>query len=297
MQFLTRAFGWQQASFDDYIQAYNLFGGSTLADPRILDFFHSRHHLNEAFFVRRNKQGALTGGICTWEGKYIAGDQKIVKKHRLSRYPLNFDEIVVPVPTDSKSLFPFRTKFLSSLNQQSFLNCSHKLNARREICIVRPLSSKTRQSRNRELKKFLNNGGEVRSVDDYSLDELIRIYAHLYCLRRETQIATEPMAELYSAIPELRFGNILLFNGEPCAMQWLTKSEDHQYLYLDYVNAGMDLSLSHLSVGTLAAWVNIQESLNLSQSSGKKMRFSFGRPTADYKYRWCDREPLYRLLG
>ena len=297
MHFLSRRLGWQEASFEDYIQAYHLFGGSTLADPRILHFFHIRHCLNEKFFIQRNRQGQLTGGVCIWENKYIAGDQKPVKAHQLSRYSFNFDELVLPVSPETRLLLPFRTKFLSRLNHTSFLNCSHRLNARREISIVRPVSQKTRQSRNRELKRFLSRGGEVRSVTDYSHDELISIYARLYFLRRSKNITTEPIADLLNGVPDLMFGKILLFNGKPCAMQWLTKSEDHQCVYLDYVNAGMDLSLSSLSVGTLAAWVNIQAASDYCQTAGKKMRFSFGRPTADYKSPWCDREPLYRLIS
>jgi hypothetical protein len=297
MYFLSRRLGWQEASFADYIQAYHLFGGSTLADPRILHFFHTRHNLNEKFFIRRNRQGTLTGGVCTWKGKYIAGDQKVVKAHQLSRYPLNFDELVLPVSGEVRTLLPFRTKFLSTLNHTAFLNCSHRLNAGREISIVRTVSQKTRQSRNRELKQFLNKGGEVRCISEYSQDELISIYAHLYFLRRGKQITTEASAELLNEVPGLMFGKILTFNGTPCAMQWLTKSEDHQCVYLDYINAGMDLSLSSLSVGTLAAWVNIQAALSYCQATGKKMRFSFGRPTADYKARWCDREPLYRVIS
>ncbi|MFW0766668.1 hypothetical protein ACN0IV_12595 [Trabulsiella odontotermitis] len=297
MYFLSRRFGWQEASFEDYVQAWYLFGGSTLADPRVLHFFHTRHRLNEAFFVQRNRMGKLTGGVCVWEGKYIAGDQRPVKAHQLSRYPLNFDELVLPVSPEIRTLLPFRTKFLSGLNHASFMNCSHWLNAGREISIVRPVSQKTRQSRNRELKRFLSSGGEVRCVTDYSHDELISIYAHLYFLRRNKQITTEPVAELLHEIPDLMFGKILIFNGKPCAMQWLTKSEDNQRVYLDYINAGMDLSLSSLSVGTLAAWVNIQAAQDYCRTAGKQMRFSFGRPTADYKARWCDREPLYRLIS
>ncbi|WP_054178779.1 GNAT family N-acetyltransferase [Trabulsiella odontotermitis] len=297
MHFLSRRFGWHEASFEDYIQAYDRFGGSTLANPRILHFFHTRHRLNETFFIQRSRSGELTGGVCIWDGKYIAGDQKPVKAHQLTRYPLNFDELVLPVSPQTRALLPFRTKFLSGLNHASFMNCSHRLNAGREISIVRPVSQKTRQSRNRELKRFLNSGGEVRCVTDYSHDELIRIYARLYFLRRGKNITAEPIADLLNDIPDLMFGKILTFNDEPCAMQWLTKSEDHQRVYLDYINAGMDLALSSLSVGTLAAWVNIQAAQDYCQITGKQMRFSFGRPTADYKARWCDREPLYRLIA
>ena len=79
-------------------------------------------------------------------------------------------------------------------------------------------------------------------------------------------------------------------------MQWITKTEDRNRIYLDYVNAGMRMDIKNHSIGTLCAWVNIKEAFNLGDKINKEVRFSFGRPTADYKERWCLKEPLFRVL-
>ncbi|WP_162475734.1 hypothetical protein [Candidatus Erwinia dacicola] len=42
--------------------------------------------------------------------------------------------------------------------------------------------------------------------------------------------------------------------------------------------------------------MNIKEAFFLGNKHNKKVRFSFGRPTMEYKERWCLREPLFRVL-
>jgi len=297
MKPLYRLLGWQESSFDDYQQAYANFGGSILSDPRILQFFHRRFNLNERYYIKRDRDNEIVGGVCVWDNHFIAGDQRVVLKHGIGRYPLNFDELVLPLKHSHSIVLPFRTKFLSNINQCSLRNSSHLLNARREVSIVRDVSAKTRSSRNRELNKFIKAGGSVHSVSDYDHEGLMQIYADLYYQRRNQRIEMDTTRELLSEIPDLMFGHVLAFNGEPCAMQWVVKSEDHRQVYLDYINAGMNLSLSHLSVGTLAAWVNVRAALEYGEKHHKQVRFSFGRPTGDYKERWCDREPLYRVIA
>lgn len=297
MNVLPRLLGWQEASFTDYQLAYTAFGGSVLSDPRILHFIHQRFQLNERYFIRHNSAGELVGGVCIWDNRYIAGDQRIMRKHGINHYPLNCDEVALPISVNARMILPFRTKFLSDLNHRSLLNSSHLLNAHREISIVRPVSAKTRSSRNRELKRFQNAGGSVHSITEYDTETLMHIYADLYYQRRGKRIGLESTRDLLGEIPDLLFGSVLAFNEEPCAMQWVVKSEDCQRIYLDYVNAGMNLELSYLSVGTLAAWVNICAAEAYGEAQGKQVRFSFGRPTMGYKDRWCIREPLYRVIA
>jgi hypothetical protein len=289
--------GWTESSFEDYQQSYVRFGGSILSNPQILSFFHTHATLNERYFIRRDRTGNLAGAVCVWNNKFIAGDQCAVKKHGLQRYPLNFDEIVLPINPAVKCILPFRTKFLSDINYPSIRNSSHRLNAHREVSIVRPVSAKTRSSRNRELRKFTDAGGSVHRLSEYSLEQQLQMYSELFYQRRDKHIEIKPMQELLAAIPNLLFGNILAFKNTPCAMQLVVKKEDCHRIYLDYVNAGMNTKLSNLSVGTLAAWINIREAMEYGEAQNKQVRFSFGRPTADYKDRWCDREQLYRILA
>ena len=297
MDTVFRLLGWKESSFEDYQQAYATYGGNLLSDPRILKFIHSRFDLKPRFLIQRDRYDKIVAGVCIWDNLYIAGDQRVVNKHGINRFPLNFDEIVLPISPDTRAVLPFRTKFLSDINHHSVRNSSHLLNAHREISIVRAVSAKTRSSRNRELRKFMDIGGSIHHVSEFSAEDLMQIYATLFFQRRGKQIELEYTRELLREIPDLPFGYVLSFEGEPCAMQWLMKSEDHQRVYLDYINAGMNTALSHLSIGTLAAWVNIRAAFEYGEKQAKQVRFSFGRPTADYKDRWCDRNPLYRVIA
>ncbi|CCP02983.1 hypothetical protein BN439_1923 [Erwinia amylovora Ea644] len=49
--------------------------------------------------------------------------------------------------------------------------------------------------------------------------------------------------------------------------------------------------------GTIVTWLNVNSAYDLSSSMGKAMRYSFGKPTAGYKERWCYRSPLGRVLA
>ncbi|WP_159565393.1 GNAT family N-acetyltransferase [Budvicia diplopodorum] len=294
---LQKLFGWKECSFHEYKQAYAKFGGNLSSEPRILEFFHKHHDLNENFFTKKNDNGELIGAICSWENGYISGEQKIAKKHNLGNYLLNFDEVMPPIKKDSIRILPFKTKYLSAINSRNIMNSSHFLDANREISIVNNVSSKTRNSRNRELRKFIDSGGSIRKISEYDINSLLPIYEKLYFQRRGTGAGTEGARNLLSEIPDLLFGSVLEMHGEPCAMQWITKSEDHQRIYLDYVNAGMNMELKHLSVGTIIAWINVRDAIDYGTARNKEVRFSFGRPSADYKERWCTAEPLSRVFA
>lgn len=88
--------GWREVTYREYKLAFNLFGGSTLSNPEILDFFHSKFNLNEKYFTRITNVG-IAGAICTWDDRYLAGDKKCISGKGLSRYSLNYDEIIPPL--------------------------------------------------------------------------------------------------------------------------------------------------------------------------------------------------------
>jgi len=297
MHLLRYLSGWEESSFESYKQAYTLWGGNTVSNPQILHFLHQRFTLNERFYIKRNKNEELIGGVCVWNNTHIAGDQAIVHSKNINRYPLSFDEIILPIKPDCRVILPFRSKFLSQINSQSVRNCSHLLDARRKICIVRSVSAKTRSSRNRDLKKFINVGGSVHDTSEYSIDGLFSHYQRLFFQRRSEHINTDYLQELMGEIEDLKFGKILAMCGEPCAIQLMLRSQDSKSVYLDGINTGMSMHYPHLSIGTLAAWVNICAGVDYGKSVNKNVRISFGRPTAEYKDYWCKKERLYRCIS
>ncbi|WP_445373527.1 hypothetical protein ACSLVK_12370 [Photorhabdus tasmaniensis] len=289
-------FGWKLGSFDDYREAYNLYGGSVITSPKVLDFFHKRFQLNEKFYIKRDGSGNIIGGICSWRDRYLAGEQKIVIKEGVNKYPLNFDEIILPIRSDVRSIIPFKSKFTSSKNKVNIINCSDKLNSKRQICLVKDISRRTRETRNRELNRFIKSGGSVVNVDHYDPKELTDIYDYLYFKRRNEHAYKNEMQEILEEIPSITFGNVLWLEGNPCAMQFIVKEQCEKWICYDYVNSGMDLSYPNLSLGTVSTWVNVKDAIEYSRENDLEMRFSFGRPTFEYKNRWCNRDNLQRVI-
>ena len=147
------------------------------------------------------------------------------------------------------------------------------------------------------MKLFQRAGGEIHSINARNLDLFLEIYSDLFWQRRGKHNSIDDKSyQLIEASDDFLFGSYLSFNGKHAAVQFITKTEDLDTVYLDYLNSGRDMTLDHYSVGSLCMWVNIVEAYEYADSVGKKLRFNFGPPTHDYKARWCETEPLHRVL-
>lgn len=289
--------GWQQGSEVEYQEAYNNFGGSVITSPEVLSFIHARFNLNERFYIKKDKNNRIIGAFCTWHDKYLAGEQKVAKKLNLHHYMLNFDEIILPLSQENKFIVAANSKFLSEKHKGQVINTFEKINAHREICLVKSFSKKTINTRNRELNKFIKKGGSVINVSEYSPSELVDIYDDLYFKRRNQHCARNEFLELLDALPHFPFGNILWLENKPVAMQFVVKKDSPRWVCFDYINSGMDMSYPDLSLGTIAAWVNVRDAIEYTDQRGLELRYCFGRPTFDYKERWCNRSLLQRVIS
>ncbi|CDL81869.1 conserved hypothetical protein [Xenorhabdus szentirmaii DSM 16338] len=288
-------FGWKSASFDNYKEAYALYGGGISTSPEVLQFLHCRFDFKEKFFVREDHEGKILSALCVWDSRYLAGEPGIYQKVG-APYPICSDEIIFPSKDNIKFILPFKSKHLSHKNSKSAINSSHAINAHREICVVKKFSSKTINTRNRELKKFLGSDGSLLNICDISTDEFVDIYDELYFMRRQVHINKKATKELLDEIPSLKFGHILMWKKQPAVVQFVLKKECVNWVNFDFVNTGRDMNLKDASIGTVAMWVNVRNALVLAEEKGVAMRFSFGRPTFDYKDRWCHREKLYKVI-
>lgn len=295
MNIIKNFFGWHEIDSQDYDTTFKKFGGNIISNPNVLAFLHNRFTLNESYYAHRNNAGDIDGAICVWNNKYIAGEPKAVMKYGLKIYPLNFDEIILPISEEVVYL-PFKTKHLSGANTQRIINKSHLFNAKRRVCIVKQPSSKTRQTRKRELRKFIEAGGTIKNISEYSREEYVDIFDELYFIRRGSHINKSVVLDIFNSIPNIFVGNVLEYNGSPCATQLIASQSDNTTVYFDYVNSGRAMELDWHPIGTISLWTNIMSAQNTATDTCKKLRFSFGRPTADYKHRWCTMNKLYRLI-
>ena len=288
--------GWEIAEYADYKEAFERYGGNTISNPQFLLFVGEQFDIPQSYYVHYSN-GKIDGAICCW-GKYIAGDRKAAEIYGLLNLPVNFDEVIPPVSSKVKiNILPFHSKRLSSLQASCFFNISRRLNSGRRVCIVKKPSGKTSQTFRRKMKAFEKAGGKINSICDGDLDSFLDIYSELYWQRRGKHNNTDDISyRLMKSMDDFLFGSFLTFNDRPAAAQFITKTEDLNTVYLDYLNSGRDMTLEHYSVGSLCMWVNIIEAYKYADGVGKKLRFNFGPPTHDYKVRWCKMEPLHRVL-
>lgn len=295
-KFIKTFFHWEECSFDEYAKAYEKFGGNTISNPTILDYISKNFNVGEKYYIHRSGDGLYDAAICTW-GKSIAGDKKIAHQCGMA-IPVAFDEIIIPhKSSEQKLVVPFLAKTLSKNKSPIIFNASTKLNARREICIVKPIKGKSRQTLNRQLNQFLGKGGQVHKICDISKNQFHDIYSSLFFERRHKQAESEQTRHFLNSIDDILFGSYLSLNGEPCAAQFITKTEDANTVYLDYINSGRNMKITEFSIGSICMWENIKSAYEYAEKVKKTLRFSFGNPTHDYKDRFCVRYELMRTIA
>jgi hypothetical protein len=290
------AFRWEESSFSEYSKAYAAFGGNTISSPLVLDYIAKNYNVNTRYFIHKAASGVYDAAIATWDNA-IAGDKKIVNKYGI-KIPVAFDEVIIPHNSELRKLvIPFSSKILSVDNSPIIINALTKLNSGREVCIVKPIKGKSRQTLNRQLNQFLAQGGEVHKVTDLSTDDFHDMYSELFYARRNKAAEEGQTRHFLKNVDDILFGSYLSLNGEPCATQLITKTEDSTTVYLDYINSGRKMNVTDFSLGTICMWENIKNAFEYAESLNKKLRFSFGKPTSGYKDRFCVRHKLMRTIA
>ncbi|AOM41746.1 GNAT family N-acetyltransferase [Xenorhabdus hominickii] len=286
--------GWKECDIERYKEAYALFGGGILTHPNVVSFLNN--HIEDvqlSFYVK--EKGNSIKGAC-----FLIKNQKLVEKIS-DIYSLPCDEIIFPIATDAKLFLPIKSKRLSPIHKNNFINTSYNSRlSKRKICLIKDsFSYKTRRNRSNEINKFKRAGGEIRPSSEFSAEELVNIYIDLYQKRwnySHSEKQKQHLLEIYTDLREHIFGNVLLINRKPCAYDFVLWAESPKWISFDAINGGYDPEYAYLSVGSILMWVNTQEAKALCQQGDKSMRYSLGNPTFEYKNRWCETLPLGKVL-
>ncbi|CDL84069.1 GNAT family N-acetyltransferase [Xenorhabdus szentirmaii] len=286
--------GWKECNFEQYTEAHTLLGGCILTHPNIIAFLKKRiEGRNISFYIK--KRGNLLDGAF-----FFISKQKLVENIQ-GKYPLPNDEVIFPISANKRVFLPIKSKRLSPIHQDNFINASYKpLFSKRQICLIKDnFSYKTRRNRSNEINRFKRAGGEIRSASEFSAEELVNIYIELYQKRWNCSHSFEQrqfLLEIYTELREHIFGYVLLINDTPCAYDFVMRADSPKWISFDAINGGYDPEYSHLSVGSVLMWVNIQEAKAQCLQGDKTMRYSLGNPTFEYKNRWCETLPLGKML-
>lgn len=288
--------GWERCDFATYREACATFGFNAESDP---DFLHFQMDRGAAFtFAAYAPRGTLQGAACIDHG-WLASDKKNPKRVE-PHLPIPADAVCVPMAPGVRCIAPFKAKCLHALNAP-FVNSAFQRLSGREICLAKSpehgFSKKTVSTREREVRRLLEDGGSLRDFSEFDPETLLDIYRELYLARRDEY---PPNRDGYLAFFR-RFharllGDVLFYQGAPCAMQLNVQTLSAHGLFVDYINMGLRQDIETHSFGTLLIWNNIKKAQALADRHQATLRYSFGNPSAPYKDRWCYREKVGKLF-
>ncbi|MDF7679497.1 transcriptional regulator [Enterobacteriaceae bacterium ESL0689] len=284
---------WEKCDFSEYERACRKFDFNAESSPEYIQM--ALAHGASLKFYAYIKNGITEGAVCTDNG-WLAHDHKN-PKNSLGWMSLPKYAIYLPFNENIKCILPFKTKSLSLRNKQ-FYNSSFSLFSKRQVAIaknINELSSKTKSTRKREVRKFIEQGGEFKNINTVDADFLFENYYRLYAIRRNLTIKPDPLIRsLFCQLHEKShfFGHIAFFAGEAVGIQLILSTETEKSHFLDFINIGYDISLHQHPIGTMLMW----ENLCLANDIKKPLTYSYGMMSGQYKKRWCHPVSVGRTL-
>ncbi|NQS87467.1 transcriptional regulator [Pantoea allii] len=288
--FIPKFFRWGQCSFDDYQIACNSFGYNCESAPGFIAF-KMRHEQSFEFYAYKRK-GKIVGSVCVENG-WLANDGR----HRQRSLPaLLTPSTSVYVPfcngVPQKVLLPFRCKSLHHLQSQRFLNTSYGLLSKSHAAFTKnpaaDFSRKTVSTRERELRKFLNDGGSFLNVSQLDGEHIFDVFETLYQARRNQAIADREINKAFFREFQPCFkGYIMFLNNEPVALQLLLSVSSCAGMFVDFINIGYRMDSNAGAVGTMLMWKNLTSVYQDAADIQLPLYYSYGSMSGDYKNRWC----------
>ena len=254
--------------------------------PAVINFFSSRSGQSVTYFHKEKN------------GEYIAAyallNQHSIGVEQWKKFPLSYDEIMIPAANDATMMFPEKTNKISHFNRKNFRNINFTIARKTRVCFAKKgYSSKTEKNRRNEYSRFLRAGGRCCDINQFSPEELADYYIFLFKSRFADDIecySRENLVAIITAMNQMIFGHILFIGNEPCAMDLIFMAESEGIVYFDVPNGGVNMTYTDLSPGSVLMWKNIASAREYCEKAGKEMRFSMGSVGKHwtYKLRWAD---------
>ncbi|NKI74536.1 transcriptional regulator [Dickeya sp. CFBP 2040] len=292
---IIKYLGWERCAFHDYREIALKYGFNAETSPYFLEFAMEHGAALEFFLLK--KKGVITGACCVDNG-WLCNDVKNPKS-QTSEIPIPGYAIKLPFLNGTGCVIPFKSKHLS-LDNINVFNASFSILSKRDVAISKSLSEfskKTISTRNREMKKFLEDGGSFRSLSEFQAGELYSIYCDLYSKRRPEKSAFSQVGkDFFHSFQKDFIGDVALINNEPVAFQLNLSSLSNYGLFVDFINIGYDTSVKNHSLGTLMMWRNLQLIESQALACHAPLTYSFGMMSGEYKKRWCNAYRVGRVI-
>lgn len=287
--------GWVESNFDIYKIAYSTYGGGINTHPSLIEHMIKNYDCKGTFY-HLEIRGVIVGAC------YI-NDKGKIGLDVWRKFPITYDEVLIPLSREVKSFLPLHTNRLSMRNKRNVLNTSYNLLSKNKLCVVKDsFSKKTTKNRRNQMNKFIAAGGTVRSVEEFSQEELTTIYITLFKKRFGETVrcyTRESLLDLMTHFKHMIFGHILFIKDSiPCAFDLIIKAECQNWFYFDVPNGGVDPEYNYLSPGSVLMWLNINAAKEMSRTLSKECIFTLGlyQKNWEYKLLWCDAVPLGKVI-
>jgi hypothetical protein len=287
-----RSLNSRSISAEEYAQYYDLWGGSFILHPRVLQFFH------ESFGIRTDFRGYFKKGECiaaipTW-GPYVAGERYALRAHRLvDRVDFGFPLLYMPIAPERKCTVLYRARFLVERQRPQLAGAFFLKNKCLSLLKQIPdaLTAGKYEFRMKE-RKFAKFGGTLRDVQELSVEEIVGLYDRLFRERwGRKPHAIKSLPETLTRLRPFLYGKALFLPDKPVAIQINFRAETQRTICVDYINGGVDKVFKGISPGSLLSYINGRLACEEAAQKGKTLLYSYGKSDADYKDQWCDRVP------
>jgi len=296
---IAKFLNWEECSLSEYEIICSKFGYNCESAPEFLAFM-LRNNAPLRFFSY-TKKGQNLGGACVENG-WLANDYK--NKNRLIKtLPIPKSSVYLPFNFGLKNgvMLPFKTKCLHSLQKKIIINSSYEWFSKRKVAITKDISTdfskKTISTREREVRNFIKSGGSFKPISEVSSDLFFDMYDELYYARRNTHVSDPDLNRKFFKEFHHRFkGDVMMMGEDPVAIQLLISADSQAGFFVDYINIGYKQGKNGTSMGTVLMWKNLTAMNSEAQSANKRLYYSYGFMSGDYKNRWCNPESIGRAL-
>lgn len=293
---LTKFTHWDECSFSDYNTCCELYGFNSESSPRFLEFFLSRGA--DLKFLSFRRKGELLGAVCLDRG-WLVNDHKNPKR-QMRGLPIPSYSILPPFKEGVRCIAPFKTKSLNHLSD-NFINSSFSLFSKRKAAYARNIedgfSSKTRSTRNREIRKFSESGGSFLNLSSVASEILIDSYYKLHAKRWGKLTSPDEITrDFFTQYHHDFFGKMAMMNDVPVGFQLLISTNSKRGFFVDFINIGYDTDIKNHPIGTMMMWQNLQAANEQAMKLNSPLYYSYGMMSGEYKGRWCEPRSNGRTL-
>lgn len=286
---------WQEIDAARYAAAWHQFGGSVATHPEVVARLSAFAGI-EVRYLGYFAQGQLQAAIATW-GAHLALSKDVLKKQKKrGLFDLGNAEIILPFAPQAQARLRHRGRYLSALNQSNVLDLREQPEGLALAREPEQYSKKFRYNQRREQRLLEESGGQIQPISSFTAEQQATMYADLFRKRWGFAAAGEAhLAEVFSLLHEFMVGSVIYLEDQPAAIQILYQVESPKWLSVEYINGGVDPQSREFSPGSVLSYINTQQAWSEARAKGKDLRYSFGRADREYKDRWCNRQPSYRV--